>query len=173
MLRGIPGMIGSKGTQEGLSLGERGSGIGCNGDVVNCTGRIDGIGSVGTRPGKGPGEAGTMGPRDEPKISLPGDSIVLGSLDPSLIDAVIKRNLSSIRYCYQRELAKNPALQGKVKVKFVIAGDGSVSSATTAISTLGNASVESCINGRILRMSFPTPKQGIVIVSYPFVFSAG
>jgi len=57
-------------------------------------------------------------------------------------------------------------------VKFVIAKDGSVSSASTKASTLNNPIVEKCINARFMRMRFPSPKGGgIVIVSYPFVFN--
>ena len=116
---------------------------------------------MGPGGGKPPGE-----------ISVPESGIVIGALDRSLIDAVVKRNMSQIKYCYQRELSKNPSLAGKVTVKFTIAGDGSVSSAITKASTLGNPSVESCINGRFLRMGFPEPKgNGLVIVSYPFLFS--
>ena len=34
--------------------------------------------------------------------------------------------------------------------------------------------VENCVVGRFMRMQFPSPKGGgIVIVSYPFIFSAG
>ena len=54
----------------------------------------------------------------------------MGALDKSLIDAVIKRNMNQIRYCYQRELTKNPSLGGKIVVKFTIAKDGSVSKAS-------------------------------------------
>jgi outer membrane biosynthesis protein TonB len=98
--------------------------------------------------------------------------IVMGALDKSLIDAVIKQNMASIRYCYQRELTKNPSLSGKIAVRFVIAADGSVSSAQTKTSTMGNPAVESCITGRFMRFGFPQPKGGgIVIVSYPFLFS--
>jgi hypothetical protein len=40
--------------------------------------------------------------------------------------------------------------------------------------TLANATVESCVLGRFLRMQFPeTPGGGVVVVSYPFVFSPG
>ena len=100
--------------------------------------------------------------------------VILGALDKSLIDAVIKRNMNQIRYCYQRELTKNPGLAGKVTVKFVIAKDGSVSSAVTKTTTLNNARVEDCLNGRFMRFQFPEPKGGgIVIVSYPFVFEPG
>lgn len=104
--------------------------------------------------------------------TIGGDPIILGALDKSLIDAVIKRNMNQIRYCYQRELTKNPALEGKITVKFVIAKDGSVTSAATRATTMNNAAVEDCMNGRFMKMQFPEPKGGgIVIVSYPFVFS--
>ena len=127
---------------------------------VGGTARI--VTSVDESNGWGVGGTGVMG----------GDPLILGALDKSLIDAVIKRYMNQIRYCYQRELSKNPSLAGKITVKFVIQKDGTVSSAVTKSTTMNNASVEECINGRFLKMIFPDPKGGgIVIVSYPFVFS--
>ena len=103
-----------------------------------------------------------------------GDPVIIGALDRSLIDEVIKRNMNSIRYCYQRELTRNPALGGKIVIKFVIAKDGSVSTAEKKSSSMGNGSVEQCIVHRFMAMQFPEPKGGgIVIVSYPFMFSPG
>ena len=98
----------------------------------------------------------------------------MGSLDKSLIDKVIKQNQAKFLYCYQRELTKNPNLGGKIVVKFVIAKDGTVSSATTKTSTMNSPAVQNCINGRFMRFKFPEPKGGgIVIVSYPFIFAPG
>jgi len=102
-----------------------------------------------------------------------GDPIILGALDKSLIDRVIKEHLGKIRYCYHQELNKNPGLSGKLVVRFVIAKDGSVSTANTKVSTLKNPTVEKCVNARFMRMRFPAPKGGgIVIVSYPFEFKS-
>ena len=82
--------------------------------------------------------------------------------------------MAQIRYCYQRELTKNPAIKGKIVIKFVIAKDGSVSSASKKTSTINNGAVEQCVVGRFMRMQFPEPKGGgIVIVSYPFTFLPG
>jgi hypothetical protein len=100
--------------------------------------------------------------------------IILGALDKSLIDAVIKQNMNQIRYCYQVELKKQPALQGKITVKFVISATGSVSKAEIASSTMDNPTVESCIVSRFLTFQFPEPRgHGIVIVSYPFILTPG
>lgn len=102
----------------------------------------------------------------------PASPVILGALDKKLIDRVIKDNKGKIRRCYQRGLDGNPALAGKVVVKFVIAKDGTVSKAETKSSTLNSPTVEQCINQEFMRFKFPKPSGGgIVIVSYPFVFS--
>ena len=107
-----------------------------------------------------------------PSSTSTGDPIILGALDRSLIDEVIRRHGNQIAYCYQRELTKYPSLAGRITTKFVIAKDGSVSSSQIKTSTMGNETVESCVNGRFMRMQFPRPVGGgIVIVSYPFAFS--
>ena len=171
---GIGGLIGAKGTQIGSGgLGSRGSGLGGGGTA-------EGLGGLGTK-GRGSGRSGygsgggNFGAKGEGGIgAVGGDPIILGALDKSLIDAVIKRHMNQIRYCYQRELTKNPNLGGKVTVKFVIAKDGSVSKASIKSTTMGSKAVEGCITGRFMRFQFPEPKGGgIVIVSYPFIFSPG
>jgi pSer/pThr/pTyr-binding forkhead associated (FHA) protein len=171
---GIGGLIGASGTQIGSGgLGGRGSGLGGGGTAEGLGGLgTKGMGSGSSGYGKGGGAFGAKGEGGLGAVG--GEPIILGALDRSLIDEVIKRNMNQIRYCYQRELTKNPALGGKVVIKFTIAKDGTVSAASTKSSTMGNASAESCIVGRFLRMQFPQPKGGgIVIVSYPFIFSPG
>jgi outer membrane biosynthesis protein TonB len=171
---GIGGLIGAKGTQIGSGgLGARGSGIGGGGTA-------EGLGGLGTK-GRGSGASGygsgggSFGEKKEGGISsIGGDPIILGALDKSLIDAVIRRHMNQIRYCYQRELTKNPSLGGKITIKFVIAKDGSVSKSDVKSSTMGNSAVEGCIASRFMQFKFPEPKGGgIVIVSYPFIFSPG
>jgi hypothetical protein len=96
---------------------------------------------------------------------------VVGSLEKSAIDGVIKANMGSYRRCYQIGLASDPTIAGTVAVKFVIAKDGTVSSAVTKRTTLTVPAVESCLNSRFMGLVFPPPKGGgIVIVTYPFVF---
>jgi outer membrane biosynthesis protein TonB len=171
---GIGGLIGAKGTQIGSGgLGSRGSGLGGGGTAEGLGGLgTKGIGSGRSGYGKG---GGSVGPKGEGGIgTVGGDPIILGALDRSLIDEVIKRHMNQIRYCYQRELTKNPSLGGKIVIKFIIAKDGTVSTASVKTSTMGNSGVEQCIVGRFMRMQFPKPKGGgIVIVSYPFLFSPG
>jgi hypothetical protein len=151
-------------------LGARGTGLG-GGGLGQRGGSGVGVGGFG--PARGGGGGGNFASKAEGGIVTLQAPIVMDALDRSLLDVVIKRNVSQIRYCYQRELTKHPDLAGEVTVKFVITADGDVSSAVTKRSTLGNEAVEACINGRFLRFQFPAPRGGgIVIVSYPFRFRA-
>ena len=171
---GIGGLIGTVGTQIGSGgLGARGGGLGGGGTAEGLGGLgTKGIGAGASGYGSGGGNFGAKGEGGLGAVG--GDPIILGALDRSLIDEVIKRHMNQIRYCYQRELTKNPALGGKIVIKFTIAKDGTVSTASSKSTTMNNAAVEQCIVQRFLRMQFPEPKGGgIVIVSYPFIFSPG
>jgi hypothetical protein len=170
----LGGLIGSQyGNQYGSGgLGSRGSGFGGGGSAAGLGGLgTRGSGMGGSGYGRGAGFYGKKG-GGSPGVGA-GDPIILGALDKSIIDRIVKQHLPQIRYCYQKELNKNPKLFGKIVVKFVISKEGAVSSATTKSSTMKNPIVEKCINARFMRMRFPKPKGGgIVIVSYPFVFNA-
>ncbi|MFT4976932.1 MAG: hypothetical protein ACI8S6_002837, partial [Myxococcota bacterium] len=146
---GIGGLLGAKGDQMGTNgLSSRGGGIGGGG-------RRAGLGGLGTN-GRGSGD-GTYGEVDggrkpDGQIFSPSPPIILGSLDKSLIERVIKQHMAQFRYCYQRELNKSPDLGGKIVAKFVIAGDGSVSRATVKSSTMGSPAVESCVTRRFMQL---------------------
>jgi len=101
-----------------------------------------------------------------------GQPTVMGNTDPKLVQAIVRRHMNQIKYCYQRELTKDATLAGRIELKFVIGKDGHVTSAEVKSSTMNNSSVESCLSGRFKRMMFPKPAGGgISIVSFPFEFS--
>lgn len=100
--------------------------------------------------------------------------VIVGALDRSLVEAVLKRNLAQIRYCYQRELTKIPTLAGRISIRFTIAPDGSVSAAEVAESTMDNQLVPTCLTGRFMRFMFPAPRDHKpVTVTWPITFSPG
>lgn len=117
------------------------------------------------------GRGGLGAAGGEPTGGAPG---ILGALDRSLIDVVIKRNMSKVRDCYQRELVRSRALSGNITVKFVIARGGAVSSAETKSTTMNNPAVEQRINAEFLEFQFPELKgRGFVIVWYPLISQPG
>ena len=141
-----------------------GGGLGAKGNQMG-SGGLGGIGTKGTARGSsGYGKGSKLG-------QIGGSPVVIGSLDRSLIDKVIKRNMNQIRYCYQRQLTKNPKLKGNITVEFTIAKDGSVSKASINKSTVNSKAVDNCVANRFKRFRFPQPKDDeTVIVKYPFIF---
>ncbi len=157
----------------GLGLRGSGSGGGGLGDTI-------GIGGIGTK-GRGGGTGGygsgvgVLGGKQGVDIGITSsEPTVMGSLDKELIRKVIHANRQQIRYCYEMQLNRFPNLAGKVAVKFIISATGSVASSNVAQSTVSNAELETCVAGRVKTWQFPKPKGGgVVIVTYPFIFSQG
>ncbi len=168
----VGGVIGSQyGNQYGSGgLGSRGSMYGGGG-----TGEyLGGLGTRGRQRG-GSGDGSQGGWYGRKKSGAPpggsGADILIGALEKSQIDRVVKAHLTQIRWCYQRELRANPALEGKVVIKFVIDQSGGVSQAKVHATSLNNPIVENCMCERFMAFQFPKPKgNGIVIVTYPFYF---
>lgn len=96
---------------------------------------------------------------------------VRGSLGKDEIRRVIRKHIGAVRYCYEKELAKDPTLAGTVKVRFIIGSKGTVASANTTTSSLENKNVNQCVLKTVKGMKFPKPEGGgIVVVNYPFAF---
>lgn len=159
----------------------------------------DGWGGMGVRTGKpgGPGSNlglggtnpfgrnGPMGPgydsvditrttkkpikvkRDREGTRLYGDG-----LSKSLVGDYLSRHWNQFKWCYSRELDKDPNLYGKVTVTFTISNEGRVGEAQVLSSSMNDMNVESCVLRTIRRIRFPRPDGGgEVIVTYPFLFT--
>jgi biopolymer transport protein ExbD len=117
--------------------------------------------------------AGTKPASGAPTPTAPAP-ILLGALPKKEIDAVIKRNMEMMRTCYDAALDRDRALAGKITIKFVIAADGTVSSSAVKSTDMADPVFQTCMTMAFKSMRFPLPEGGgIVIVSYPFVFSPG
>jgi TonB family protein len=106
-----------------------------------------------------------------PQVRL-GPPTVQGSLAPEVVARVFKQHLAQLRYCYQRSLATNPNVQGKVAVKFIIGGNGEVRASQVQSSTVNTPELEQCVTSALRAWTFPAPEGGgVVIGSLPIVFS--
>jgi hypothetical protein len=158
------GGLGLKGT--GTGGGGQGETIGIGG--VGTKGRGGGLGGYGT----GVGGLGRKADRD---VSIQtGNVAVLGAIDKELVRRVIQEHASQIRYCYEQELQRDPRLEGKVVVKWIINGDGHASGAQVdAGTTLASERVHRCMMDRIQSWEFPKPKGGgIAVITYPWILRA-
>lgn len=110
-------------------------------------------------------------PPVEPGIT-PTGAPTRGTLPKAVIDERVQTILPAAQACYQRELAKHPALRGTVSLRFVVAPDGKVAhaEADASDSTLDDAPAVECILNELRKLEFPEPKGGRVFVSYPLSF---
>jgi hypothetical protein len=97
---------------------------------------------------------------------------VRGQLDRELIAKVINEHMGEIRGCYERALLKEAGLAGKLVLEWTIETNGIVSEVRVKTATLRGPDVPNCIIGGLKGWSFPKPKGGNVVVSYPFLFNS-
>ena len=102
-----------------------------------------------------------------------GGTVVFGSLPKEHIKAQIDGVRDDIAACYSK-LIETKDVAGKLVVRFTVAPDGAVQSAETRPeSTLQEATLDACMLDIIRGLHFQPPKGGgIVVVTYPFVFSS-
>jgi hypothetical protein len=160
----------------GLGLSGIGEGGGGRGEGI-------GLGSIGTLGhgagtgtgqgfGSGHGRLGGSHQTKAPKVRM-GATQVSGRLPPEVIQRIVRQNYGRFRMCYEQGLAKNPNLEGRVTVRFVIGRDGSVSNVGNGGSDIPDAGVVQCVIRNYYGLSFPQPEGGIVTVVYPIMFSPG
>jgi hypothetical protein len=115
----------------------------------------------------------SMRPQQQGPTLRQGTVTVTGHLPSEVIQRIVRQNFGRFRLCYSNGLQSNPALAGRVAVRFVIAHDGSVQSAADGGSDLPNASVVACVVAGFRNLSFPQPEVGTVTVVYPVIFASG
>ncbi|HEY2409794.1 MAG TPA: AgmX/PglI C-terminal domain-containing protein, partial [Polyangiaceae bacterium] len=102
-----------------------------------------------------------------------GARIVSGRLPPELIQSIVRKSFGLFRQCYERGLAKNPNLAGRITTRFVIDRGGNVSDARLDSSTLPDPDVAQCIVSSFRTLKFYQPEGGVVTVVYPIELSPG
>lgn len=100
--------------------------------------------------------------RSVPREELP-------PLERETIRRIVLESLAPVRRCYEREVAVRPDAEGRLRVRFAIDPDGSVSSAEAMEDELGSATLTTCVRYEVRRWRFPR-HVGVFIVEYPFVF---
>lgn len=144
--QGIPGSGGRGGG--GGGEGGSGGGGGLRGERSGRKATIDDLvsdlGSV---------QSQTLTRKGELRVEAPTEVTGIGRKSiyrsPDAIQEVLISHNAAIRYCYERELKRNPTLKGKIMVRITIGANGAVKDATIVSSTLNSERVERCILARI------------------------
>ncbi|HXI55941.1 MAG TPA: TonB family protein, partial [Polyangia bacterium] len=93
-----------------------------------------------------------------------------GSLEKSAISGVIDTHLGDLRSCQEQQKPRAPALDGELRVRFVIAQSGDLKNPVVLEARGLTRSLEGCVLKAMARWRFPKPAGGIVKVTYPFRF---
>ncbi|MBL7000244.1 MAG: AgmX/PglI C-terminal domain-containing protein [Gammaproteobacteria bacterium] len=86
------------------------------------------------------------------------------------IERVFQKNKGAIFNIYNRELRKDPSLQGKIVVELTIQPDGSVSDCVIISSELKHARLENRLIAKIKSFSFTSRSVPVLKVTYPIDF---
>jgi Ca-activated chloride channel family protein len=168
--------IGDAPAASGLGLSGVGEGGGGRGEGIG----LGNIGAIGRATGTGTGEGfgaghgrlgGTHG-NEGPSLRQ-GATQIEGRLPPEVVQRIVRQNFGRFRLCYESALRTNPALSGRVLVKFTIDRTGAVTSTQDGGSELPDPAVVACVVRGFASLSFPQPESGVVKVAYPIIFSAG
>jgi len=97
----------------------------------------------------------------------------LGKLPAEVIQRIVRQNFGRFRLCIEQ--TRNPwwGTFARVAVRFVIDRKGAVSSATVTENTVWDREVGACVARAFRQLQFPQPEGGVVVVSYPILFSPG
>jgi hypothetical protein len=165
--------VGLSGTEQGG--GGKGIGVGINGiGDGTCIGvgcLSNGKGGLGGW-GNGHGRLGGTHNPGSPQVRMSPGTVLSGRLPQDVIQRIVRQNFGRFRQCYEMGLRANPNLEGRVTARFVIGRDGAVSN-VSAGGDLPDAQVKSCVASAFYGLSFPSPENGIVTVSYPIMLTPG
>jgi hypothetical protein len=105
------------------------------------------------------------------RVSI-GKLTVMGALDKAIIRRVMLRRLHELRACYLDSLHRDPALAGRLDLRFIIHAAGHVSHAEGRGGDLVNTKLARCVLARVKGWRFHGGCKGggIVIVDSPLGF---
>lgn len=108
------------------------------------------------------------------KVEGPKGKATIGGTNVSgqVADAnrVVARMTAGVRACYNRGLAANPDLQGRVELKIQVGPGGEVSSVAATSSGSLTSDVVACIKSRARSLRFNPPEAGQAVVSTSYTF---
>jgi outer membrane biosynthesis protein TonB len=105
------------------------------------------------------------------KAAEPSEAFGTGTLDTNRIASTVKSRIGGVKSCYEKELKRNPQLQGKIVMQFTINEAGRVMDVTAKSDSVGEPAVAECIKAQMERWKFPAPDGGTVTVAFPFIFA--
>lgn len=102
----------------------------------------------------------------------PGGLVLISPVDQGAVAKALRGGPAGVQACWDRAARIDPLLEGRVVVRFVIAGDGQVSRAEIRSSDMGNPAFEACLVQAFEATRLPAPQGGgMALIDYPMDFS--
>jgi hypothetical protein len=140
-----------------------------NGGAIAQPGAHGGLGSLGVGTGGGGGGSGTI-----KEVKGPTGDAQSGPINMSAPVANAERTIAGLRpsfkSCYQKGLANDPSMAGKLIIAIDIAPNGDVQSVSKAGGAGLAPDVEQCIMNKVKRASFDAPGGGGSKLQVPVTF---
>jgi TonB family protein len=173
-MRDISGQVG-QGTAGGITSN---TGLGTNDGVgtgAERVGVVEQNGSSLTREAGSAGGEEATGREVTVRARIRGADIQArgsGTLDQDQLSSYLQRQQRRLQQCYERELARNPSISGRVQIQFTVDGSGSVTDARIPNSELPD-SVDNCILTEVRRWQPGRPEGGSVTIRRTYLFENG
>ncbi len=177
------GILGLQGTEIGEVSGVGGLGLTGVGRGGGGTGEgtigLGNVGIIGKGAGGGTGSGYGLGSGDGfagrgksvPRVRT-AKAEVRGALDKEIVRRIVRAHINEVRYCYNRELVKDPTAAGHLDLQFQIGPTGLVPVASVGKADEGLDDVGACVAKAARRWRFPATKgAGMVSVVFPFEFA--
>jgi hypothetical protein len=84
--------------------------------------------------------------------------------------AVLRTRAGQAQHCYEKALAQQESLQGRMTVNLCVGVGGAVCSASVSNDSLGSPMVSQCVTNIYKATTFPSPKNGCVEARVPLNF---
>ncbi len=95
-----------------------------------------------------------------------------GGLTPQQVRTTIKNNSTKMLGCYQDSLIRNPNLEGRIKINFIVSESGAVKFAKLEKTSISDQKMLECILAIAKSIQFPKPVGGSeVSIRFPFEFN--
>ena len=95
---------------------------------------------------------------------------LIGDMSSAEIEKALNDNIKAFDTCYTLGADKQGKLEGTVTIKATIGPLGNVKEATVVKSTTKNPKVDKCVATAFKKVTFPHPKGGVAIITYPMTF---
>ncbi len=95
---------------------------------------------------------------------------LIGDMSNAEIEKALNANIKAFDSCYTLGADKQGKLEGTVTIKATVGPLGNVKEAKVVKSTMKNPKVDECVATAFKKVTFPHPKGGVAIITYPMTF---